>query len=881
MQINDDILHDFTYCEYKAFLRYKHQKGILSDYQHLYNQLKENQKFKFEKTLSSNLKLIPQSSTFNASISQKGVLLNVKFNNENIDLSLDAIEFAGNKKIFPIFITPFEKVTKTDKLFIALQASFILREFDLPFECCKIFFGINLKQTKFRLSLFAKRIKKIIFVLNKILIPSSNAPIFFKNGHCQICEFQKNCFEKLVERDDLSLLAGLKSQEILSKNNRGIFSVKQLSYTFRPKRNPYRKRKFIPELKALAIREGKTFIQEIPDIPISPNEIFLDIEGIPDRNFYYLIGAIIKTNDSETSYSFWANNENEEENIFIELFTLLQSLHEFTIYHYGSYEIQALRKLSKSLLSEYQEFIKKIIDCSFNLLKVLTNNIYPPTYSNSLKDIARYLSFDWSEKKASGLQSIVWRYDWEICQNEALKHKLIQYNLEDCKALMVVKDWIKTIDKSEENHFASNLKSENIFKWGITDYIIKEFEEINSRSYFEYQREHIFLRTEKKVYRAINKQKQNTKINNKPDRRINLFPSKCPYCKGRDIIKIRVVEKLQVDIAFMKQGIKKRATLFTGGPAICGKCKRKIPSTDMKQLPMYGHNLMIWSVNQKIQYKQSSEHISNFLKDSFNIEVSRTQMTRFKEQIAKRYLPTYKEIITEITKSELIHVDETIARIKGIDGYVWVFANYDSVYYEFRETRETDFLKELLKNFKGVLVSDFYTGYDFLECNQQKCMIHLIRDLNEDFLKNQFDIELKTIVIEFGKLLRSIISTIDKFGLKQIHLNKHKKDVESFYSNVISQRFESEFALSYQKRFTKYKEKLFQFLQCDNIPWNNNNAEHSIKPFAKWRKKISKSLTKQNIEHHLVLLSILQTCKYRGINFFKFLKSGEMSIFDF
>lgn len=82
-----------------------------------------------------------------------------------------------------------------------------------------------------------------------------------------------------------------------------------------------------------------------------------------------------------------------------------------------------------------------------------------------------------------------------------------------------------------------------------------------------------------------------------------------------------------------------------------------------------------------------------------------------------------------------------------------------------------------------------------------------------------------------------------KFGLRKIRLNKHKKDVQRFYSNVINREYESEFALSYQKRFTKYKEKLFEFLEYDNIPWNNNNAEHSIKPFAKWRKKISKSLS--------------------------------------
>lgn len=881
MQINDEILHDFIYCQYKAYLKSKDQTGIFSEYQTLYNQLRQSQKICFEKTLSDNPKSISPNSTFNASNSQKGISLNIKFKNENIDLTVDAINFTGKKNIIPIFITPFEKVTKADKLFIALQASFIQSEYNLYSESCKIIYGKNLNQTKFGLSLFTKNTKKIINELNKILSTSS-APAFFKNGHCQICEFQKSCLDKLIERDDLSLLAGLKPQEIISKNNRGVFSVKQLSYTFRPKRNPYRKRKFLPELKALAIREGKTFIQESPNIATSPNEVFLDIEGVPDRNFYYLIGVIVKTNDSETNYSFWANNENDEGKIFIELFTLLQSLSEFTIYHYGSYEIHALKKISKLLTSERQEFLKKIVDNSFNLLNIFTHNLYPPTYSNGLKEIAGFLKFDWSEINASGLQSVVWRYNWEMTQSNELKHKLIKYNIEDCRALSVVKGWVKTIVENEnENQFTSSVKSENIFKWGVTNYIVKEFEEINSRAYFDYQREHIFLRTEKKVYRAVKKQSQNSKAYNKPDTRINLFPGKCPYCRSKDIIKIKLAKKLQVDIAFMKQGIKKRATLFTGGPSICGKCKRKIPSTDMKRVPMYGHNLMIWCVNQKIQYKQSSDHINNFLKDSFRINVSLTQMTRFKELIAKKYLCAHEEIIKEITKSELIHVDETIARIKGVDGYVWVFANYDSVYYEFRETRETDFLKELMKDFNGVLVSDFYTGYDFLECKQQKCMVHLIRDLNEDFLKHQFDIELKTVVIEFGNLLRSIITTIDKFGLKQIHLNKHKKEVERFYSNVISQKFESEFALSYQKRFTKYKEKLFRFLECDNIPWNNNNAEHAIKPFAKWRKKISRSLTRQNIEHHLVLLSILQTCKYRGINFFDFLKSGEMSISRF
>lgn len=140
-------------------------------------------------------------------------------------LIIDRIEFTGNKNIIPIFITPFEKVTKTDKLFIALQATFIQKEFNLLIENCKIVSGINRKQIKFKFSSFAKAIKKLVGEMNKMLY-NSNAPIFFKNNHCQICEFQNSCIEKLIERDDLSLMTALKPKEILQKNNRGIFSVK-------------------------------------------------------------------------------------------------------------------------------------------------------------------------------------------------------------------------------------------------------------------------------------------------------------------------------------------------------------------------------------------------------------------------------------------------------------------------------------------------------------------------------------------------------------------------------------------------------------------------------------------------------------------------------
>jgi hypothetical protein len=97
---------------------------------------------------------------------------------------------------------------------------------------------------------------------------------------------------------------------------------------------------------------------------------------------------------------------------------------------------------------------------------------------------------------------------------------------------------------------------------------------------------------------------------------------------------------------------------------------------------------------------------------------------------------------------------------------VWVFANMEEVAYVYRETREGDFLLTMLKDFKGVLVTDFYAAYDAILCPQQKCLIHLIRDLNDDVLKHPYDGELKRLTLAFAVLLKPMMETVDRYGLK-------------------------------------------------------------------------------------------------------------------
>jgi len=192
--------------------------------------------------------------------------------------------------------------------------------------------------------------------------------------------------------------------------------------------------------------------------------------------------------------------------------------------------------------------------------------------------------------------------------------------------------------------------------------------------------------------------------------------------------------------------------------------------------------------------------------------------------------------------------------------------------------REGDFLKKLLKDFKGVLVSDFYAAYDSIDCPQQKCLIHLLRDMNQDLLNNPYDEELQSVTGPFGVLLRDVVTTIDQHGLKRCHLKRHDRGVAKFFESLAGQSFRSEATEALRQRLLKNRDKLFTFIQHDGVPWNNNNAENAIKRFAYYREDTIGVMKEAGLTDYLVLLSICHTCRYRAISFLKFLLSRKRDI---
>lgn len=212
---------------------------------------------------------------------------------------------------------------------------------------------------------------------------------------------------------------------------------------------------------------------------------------------------------------------------------------------------------------------------------------------------------------------------------------------------------------------------------------------------------------------------------------------------------------------------------------------------------------------------------------------------------------------------------------------MWVLTGMDKVYYFYKDSRKGSFLKDMLETFSGVLISDFYRAYNSINCPQQRCIVHLIRDMNEDLIRDPFDNEFKRVTEEFSILMREIINTIDRFGSKKRYLHKHKKLAFKFLDSLDSENFSSEVTQKYQKRFKKNRNRLFTFLNYNGVPWNKCNAEHAIRFFAKHRRFADGRFTERSLNEFLVILSVVQTCEFNNINVLKFMLSKEARIENF
>ena len=898
-KITELTLDAFIQCQRKGWMRAEAiPTDPMSEYPEFAQSLVADYKSKAHAFLTKTVagKLICSSGGSNDSL-QEGfsLILDARLEVSDYTLESASLHKADRESLLgvfqyePVTFHPSDSVTEHTKTLLAFHGLVVGELQGAQPEFGSIICGSSFRRTRIRLKPHFDRLLKTLEALRNTL-SEENEPTVPLNSHCDVCEFSARCQKAAVESDHLSLLKGISEKQISRNNNKGIFTVHQLSFTFRSRRRSKRAKPSPPPhsyaLQALAHRESKLYIHGSVEIPDAPTVVYFDFEGIPDRRFCYLFGALVCRGESTEYLPFWADSEAEEIlafQSFVESLPLSENLH---LFHFGDYETKAIRRLKAKVSPAIAEKITRIQNDAINVVGLLYHHFYFPVLHNSLKNIAEAIGFAWKEPGSNGLDSIIWRHAWERNRDSMTKQRLLDYNLDDCDALRRVTKFLReslnlvkqrrgdsqtAIDVESTDSLRSTNAQSHVF--GTFNSPMDELNEINKCAYFDYQQDKVFARA-KKTRNGPRRSHPSKRCRPRVNKTVEILATRCDCCGSRKMSERNSIRRRVIDLRFGESSVRRWIVDYRSFRYICKRCDASfIPDAVPDNKTKYGHGVASWCVYNHLVGGQNMLRIRQVLLDAFGLDIPHTAVWRFKKGVRELVEPFRVATWQELLNSPVLYIDETEVKLRGTKGYVWVFAGPERVSYMFRQTREAAFLAEVLADFQGVVVSDFFTGYDSLALPQQKCLVHLIRDMNMDLRTSPFNDELRRLVQQFACWLRDVTRTIDRFGLKSRHLSKHKEVGRVMLENIRVQTYSSEAGQKYQNRFAKYGDRLMTFTEHDDVSWNNNPAEHAIKAFARIRRFADGRFSEASVSELLDLLSVVQTLELQDRDVLSFLRA--------
>ena len=897
------LFEDFLKCPTKCFLQV-HEDAASSD---AYADWLRNRNASYYHDCLKDLKvrLSPHelvegpSDLWNARANNWRFAINLPIRIRNLQSDIQALERSHHARnavteFIPIRHVVSNKLTADDKLIVAFDAFVLSERLGKIPSRGRLVHGNARSSFNFALPKLISRVPSVITLIETIL-SRSVPPDVVLISHCSECRFQQRCRQEAIAKDDLSLLPTMAPKERKRFHKNGIFTINQLSYTFRPRRRSKRfapkREKYHHALKALAIRQGKIHVVGRPELLLEGTPTFLDVEALPDRDFYYLIGVRFITADGPAQRSFWADDSKDEKKIWMAFLRLMGSIDHPVLVHYGSYEATFLKRMCVRYGAPVGErtLVGQALSASVNLLSTIFAQIYFPVHSNGLKDVAEHLGFTWSDTRISGIHSIVLRSTWEITKNDDIKRQLLIYNADDCAALERVTECVKSLSSSATHLgstsigdvvHAESLPRSAIRRFGAPQFQLSALEEVNRAAYWDYQRARVLARSNLGFRRPAHVRLPHKAKRPRANRVIEWSrPRRCPKCANRTVYKHNTFSRYLYDLRFSPGSVKRWVTKYRARRYRCFECRAVFHDSRREwRRGKWGGDLKAFLVYLTIELRISQSAAARFLSQVFGLNIGRNAVNRLKEAVATHYQLAYQRMLQRISRSTVVHADETQVGIRGCLGYVWVFTSLEEAVYIHASSRDGELVRSLLRNFRGVLVSDFYSAYESVDCVHQKCLIHLIRDINDDLMREPFNEEMKALAGEFASLLKPIIETVDRFGLKARYLRRHKLRVRGFFKWLSRNDCKSDLALKCKKRLEKWRDSLFTFLDHDGVPWNNNNAEHAIKAFAMLRRVMGGAPTEKGLREYLILLSIYETCAFKNVSFLEFLRSGEPEI---
>lgn len=267
----NELFSDFLECTYRVYLKLAGATGKKSEHENLHSQLAQAYHTKVRDHLLrvySGKEVCTDAPLAVVLAKRFDLAIDVTATDGDLPVHFDALiaspgETSPNRpRYIPVIFAPGEKVRKDDKLQLALCASVLLRQQGSTPLIGRIVHGSRFMSSIVHVNQLLATVASVTKQL-RALKRATDPPPLHLNPHCPDCEFKEHCGSIAVERDDLSLLRGIEPKELLKLRKRGIFTVTQLSYTFRPRRRSKRSKtplRYYHSLKALALRDKKIYV---------------------------------------------------------------------------------------------------------------------------------------------------------------------------------------------------------------------------------------------------------------------------------------------------------------------------------------------------------------------------------------------------------------------------------------------------------------------------------------------------------------------------------------------------------------------------------------------------------------------------------------------
>jgi predicted RecB family nuclease len=181
-----------------------------------------------------------------------------------------------------------EKISNTDRLLLAFDAFVFSQAIGIDPRHGEFIHGREHRTAKVLLTPLYNKVRAALTAIAAQEAQSAPPPVVL-NKHCLECPYALHCGAIAKNADDLSLLSKMSEKEREKHHRKGIFTVTQLSHTFRHRKRSGEAR-HDHALKALAIRKNQVHVLGKVAWSYSGTPVYIDVEGDADRDFYYCIG---------------------------------------------------------------------------------------------------------------------------------------------------------------------------------------------------------------------------------------------------------------------------------------------------------------------------------------------------------------------------------------------------------------------------------------------------------------------------------------------------------------------------------------------------------------------------------------------------------------